>query len=191
MKKAGKVLLAIISILIVTGLLCLGQYMVYPTKTYFSETTPGYLVNRQGEELIYTKITAEVRGRWEHYLFRTEKEGTLCEIFVEGYNVTGGSFLSTAYWDKHAAGSAAESRDTGQKNEIRFYYMTRKCETVILGIQNAVDIPGNDIPEPSENAITLFVLSADTPEAAQNVVKEAAEDSSQLREYVERYGFLL
>lgn len=188
MKKA---LLAIICVFIITGLLCLVQYMIYPIKTDFSRTTPGYLVNRQGDESIYTKIMADVHGRWSHYLFRTEKESTQCEVYVDGYDITRGG-IGIPQWWKDSAGSGAENRPEGseEKDVIRFLYMTRKCETIILGIQNAVSIPGNELRDTFGNSITLFVSSADTPEEALNVMKEAAEDSSQLNDCLVKYGFL-
>lgn len=189
MRKVGKALLAIICVLIITGLLCLMQYTIHPIKTDFSRTTPGYLLNSQGDELIYTKIMAEVHGRWWHYLFRTEKESTRCEVYVDGYDITQGG-ASIPHYNKDAAGSAAEYRQEGLKDHIKFFYMTRKCETVILGVENAVSIPGNKLQDASGNSITLFVISADAPEEAQMVIKEAAEDSSQLKDCLNKYGFL-
>lgn len=189
MKRAGKMLLAIVGIVTVTGLLCLAQYTIYPMKTDFTRTTSGYLVNKQGEELIYTKVTAKIQGSWQHYLFRTEKESTTCEVYVDGYDVTQGG-ISVAHDEKKNAGKAVENMNEEIKDHIKLFYMTRKCETVILGIENAVSIPGNELPETSKSTMTLLVISADTKVEAQAVVKEAAEDSSQLQKWVNRYGFL-
>lgn len=189
MKIAGKALLAILGILTVTGLLCLVQYMIYPIKTDFARTAPGYLINGQGDELTYTKVTAKIQGSWQHYLFRTEKESTRCEVYVDGYDVTQGG-ISVAHHDKKTAGRAVENTNEEIKEHIKLFYMTRKCETVILGIENAVSIPGNELSVTSDHNMTLFVIPADTPKEAQAVIKEAAEDSSQLKECLNKYGFL-
>lgn len=187
MKKVGKTLLAILGILAVTGLLCLIQYMIYPMKTDFSMTKAGYLLNGQGDGLTYTKVTAQVQGTWWHYLRRTEKESTMCQVFVDGYDVTHGG-ISIPHYEKNTAGSAAEYGNELTEAHIRFFYMTRKCETVILGIENAGSIPGNELPEGSESTMTLLVISADTQEEVQAVIKEAAEDSGQLKACLDKYG---